>query len=109
MTAAGISCPETEKVPFLNLGPSHASLKEALLRDFAELIDSGHFANGPAVVDFERAFASYCGTSNCVGVASGLDGLRLALLAAGLQPGNEVVLPAYTFVATFEAVTQAGG
>jgi dTDP-4-amino-4,6-dideoxygalactose transaminase len=95
-------------VPFLDLGPSHAALKDALLVEFGELIDSGVFANGPAVADFERAFADYCGARECVGVANGLDGLRLSLLAAGVGRGDEVIVPAMTFVATFEAVSQAG-
>jgi dTDP-4-amino-4,6-dideoxygalactose transaminase len=58
---------------------------------------------------FEDAFARYCGSAECVGVASGLDALRLALIAAGIEPGDEVIVPANTFIATFEAVTQAGG
>jgi len=95
-------------VPFLDLGPSHAPLKERLLDQIAELFDSGAFINGPPVADFEHAFAEYCGTGECVGVASGLDALRLALVA-GLERGESVVVPAATFVATLEAVTQAGG
>ena len=67
------------------------------------------FTNGPDVVRFERAFADYCGIDYCVGVSSGLDALRLGLLSMGLTAGDEVVVPAATFVATLEAVTQAGG
>jgi dTDP-4-amino-4,6-dideoxygalactose transaminase len=61
------------------------------------------------VREFERSFAAYCGRHYCVGVANGTDALRLALLAAGISPGDEVIVPANTFIATFEAVTQAGG
>jgi dTDP-4-amino-4,6-dideoxygalactose transaminase len=100
--------PRTE-IPFFDLAPTHAGLKEALLRDFAELIDSGAFTNGPAVGEFERAFARRCGVRFCVGMSNGLDALRIALLSAGIEPGDEVVVPALTFAATFEAVTQAGG
>jgi dTDP-4-amino-4,6-dideoxygalactose transaminase len=96
-------------VPFLDLAPSHAPLKDAILADIAALVDAGAFTNGPAVASFERDFAEYCGVAQCVGVASGLDALRLALLALGLERGDEVIVPANTFVATFEAVTQAGG
>jgi dTDP-4-amino-4,6-dideoxygalactose transaminase len=96
-------------VPFLDLAPMHARIKEGLLRDVGELLDTGAFTNGPAVAEFERAFADYCGAGHCVGVGSGLDALRLGLLATGLEPGQEVVVPAATFVATLEAVTQAGG
>jgi dTDP-4-amino-4,6-dideoxygalactose transaminase len=97
------------RVPFLDLGPSHAGLSDALLDDFAELIESGGFTNGPAVAEFEQAFAAYCGSAHCVGTASGLDALRLALIVLELEPGDEVIVPASTFVATLEAVTQAGG
>ena len=97
------------EVPFLDLGRTHAPLKERLLERFGELIDSNAFLNGPEVDEFEQAFARYCGTRHCVAVASGLDALRLGLLAAGIEPGDGVVVPANTFVATLEAVTQAGG
>jgi dTDP-4-amino-4,6-dideoxygalactose transaminase len=96
-------------VPFLDLDPVHAGLKTDLLAEIAELIDSGAFTNGPAVGEFEDAFAAYCGTARCVGVASGLDAIRLGLAAGGLERGDEVVVPANSFVATAEAVTQAGG
>jgi dTDP-4-amino-4,6-dideoxygalactose transaminase len=99
----------TESVPLVDLGPSHAGLKAAVLAEIADLIDSGSFTNGPHVAEFENAFAAYCGTEYCVGVASGLDALRLSLIAARLEPGDEVIVPALTFAATFEAVTQAGG
>ena len=96
-------------VPFLDLGAIHRGLKPQLLAGISKLIDEGAFTNGPPVAAFERAFADYCGTRLCVGVASGLDALRLSLVAAGIENGDEVVVPAHTFVATFEAVTQAGG
>lgn len=95
-------------VPFLDLRPMHAPLEEAIVADLRAVIESGAFVNGPQVAAFEHRFAEYCGTELCVGVASGLDALRLALLAAELEPGGEVVVPANTFVATLEAVTQAG-
>jgi dTDP-3-amino-3,4,6-trideoxy-alpha-D-glucose transaminase len=96
-------------VPFLDLQLSHAPLKDGLLDEISNLIDSNAFINGPQVAEFEEAFAAYCKTSICVGVASGLDALRLALIAGGIEPGDEVIVPANTFVATLEAVTQAGG
>src|SRR5438132_8051819 len=96
-------------VLFLDLRPSHAPLKELLIEDLARVVDAGTFLNGPEVSKFETAFAAYCGTATCAGVASGLDALRLALIAAGIQKGDEVVVPATTVVATFEAVAQAGG
>ena len=96
-------------VPFLDLGAVHRGLKAGILDDVAALLDSGAFTNGPAVREFEEAFAAYCGRRECVGVANGTDALRLALLAAGLAPGDEVIVPANTFIATFEAISQAGG
>jgi len=96
-------------VPFVDLGLSNQPIRAELLEAVAALVDSGAFVNGPPVAAFEQAFATYCRTADCVGLASGLDALRLALLAAGIQPGDEVIVPAQTFVATLEAVTQAGG
>jgi dTDP-4-amino-4,6-dideoxygalactose transaminase len=97
------------RVPFLDLRPMHEPLKEAVLLEIAELLDTGAFTNGPSVERFEAAFAEYCGVDHCVGVANGLDGLRLGLQALGLEAGDEVIVPAGTFVATVESVTQAGG
>lgn len=94
-------------VPFLDLRPMHEPLKDAILRELAGVLDSGAFVNGPQVAAFEEAFARYCGSPHCVGLASGLDALRLALQALELDPGAEVIVPANTFVATLEAVTQA--
>ena len=96
-------------VPFLDLSHMHAPLKDELMREVGALLESGAFTNGPLVTSFETAFAAYCGVGHCVGVSSGLDALRLGLLASGLEPGDEVIVPAATFVATLEAVTQAGG
>jgi dTDP-4-amino-4,6-dideoxygalactose transaminase len=95
-------------VPFLDLGPIHQGLKDDLLADFSALIDTGAFVNGRQVEEFEGAFAAYCGADHCVGLSNGLDALRLALLAANAQPGDEVLVPAMTFAATIEAVLQAG-
>ena len=87
----------------------HRPLVPGMLDDIEQLLESGAFTNGPAVALFEEAFAAYCRVDHCVGVGSGLDALRLGLLATGIEPGAEVVVPAATFVATLEAVTQAGG
>jgi dTDP-4-amino-4,6-dideoxygalactose transaminase len=97
------------RVPFVDLGQAHAPIKQEILARISELIDRGDFTNGEGVTAFECAFARLCGTRHCVGLASGLDALRLGLVAAGLEPGDEVVVPANTFIATFEAITQAGG
>jgi dTDP-3-amino-3,4,6-trideoxy-alpha-D-glucose transaminase len=99
----------TARVPFLDLGAIHNDLKDDLLESFSALIDSGAFINGPQVAEFEDAFAAYVGTAEAIGLASGLDALRLGLIAMGLERGDEVIVPANTFVATLEGVTQAGG
>ena len=99
----------TQHVPFLDLAPLSSAVEDDLLTEFADLVGSGQFVNGPQVASFEEAFAEWCGVPHCVGTASGLDALRLGLVAVGLDPGDEVVLPAMTFVATAEAVAQAGG
>lgn len=97
------------ETPFIDLRAVHELIRTELLAEIAELVDSGRFSNGPQVGAFERAFADWCAAPHCVGTASGLDALRMGLVASGLEPGDEVVLPAMTFVATAEAVTQAGG
>jgi dTDP-4-amino-4,6-dideoxygalactose transaminase len=97
------------KVPFVDLTAVNEPIAGNLLRAIADLVDSGQFVNGPQIAAFEDAFAEWCGVRWCVGVASGLDALRLGLVAAGLDPGDEVVVPALTFIATAEAVTHAGG
>src|SRR6476659_9460143 len=78
----------TGGVPFLDLWPSHEALREPILAEIADLIEAGSFTGGRKVAAFEEAYAAYCGTLHCVGVASGLDALRLSLLAAGLTPGD---------------------
>lgn len=99
----------TVEVPFLDLRVSHAPLTRAILEGIADVIDRSAFVNGPEVSAFERAWADFCGAGACIGLASGLDALRLGLIACEIAPGDEVIVPANTFVATFEAVSQAGG
>ena len=96
------------EVPFLDLRPMHDPIADDVLAEVSEVVHAGTFVNGPQVQAFEDAFGEYCGRAHCVGMSNGLDALRLALIAARLDPGSEVIVPASTFVATFEAVTQAG-
>ncbi len=100
---------EETAVPFIDLRPANLPLRDELLADIAGLLERGNFVHGPEIAAFEAAFAGFCGTDHCVGTSSGLDALRLGLIAAGIEPGDEVIVPANTFVATFEAVVQAGG
>jgi dTDP-4-amino-4,6-dideoxygalactose transaminase len=102
------SAATARRVPFLDLAPVHQPLKAAVLEEFDQLLDSNAFINGPQVAEFEERWAAYCAKDHCVGTASGLDALRLALIAAGVGPGDEVIVPAHTFAASFEAVSQAG-
>src|SRR5689334_9388559 len=95
-------------LPLVDLSHVNAVVEQDVLADVAEIVATGAFTNGPHVGRFEEAFAAYLGATGCVGVASGLDALRLGLIASGVGPGDEVVVPALTFIATFEAVSQAG-
>jgi dTDP-4-amino-4,6-dideoxygalactose transaminase len=97
------------RVPFVDLGAVNSVVRSEILAELGLTIDRGDFTNGDAVQEFESRFAEFCGRRHCVGVASGLDALRLSLLASGLEPGAGVIVPASTFAATFEAVLQAGG
>jgi dTDP-4-amino-4,6-dideoxygalactose transaminase len=96
------------RVPFLDLARIHAPLSDVLAGEFEALMRSSAFVNGEAVRAFEAEFAAYCGASAAVGVASGLDALRLALAALDIGLGDEVIVPSMTFVATWEAVSQVG-
>ena len=93
-------------VPFLDLWRIHEPFAQTLGAEFSSLIERGSFVNGAEVAAFESAYAAYCELPHCVGVSNGLDGLRLALLAAGIGPGQEVIVPANTFAATIEAVSR---
>lgn len=99
---------EAVEVPFLDLRGSFEAIRDDVLADLSRSLSSGAFTNGPAVREFEEAFAAYCEVADCVGLASGLDALRLALQALDVGPGDEVLVPAMTFIATWEAVSQLG-
>jgi dTDP-3-amino-3,4,6-trideoxy-alpha-D-glucose transaminase len=98
----------TTRVPFVDLRAGHEELKPELERAVARVLDSGLYLLGPELEEFEREFAAYCGTRHCVGVGSGLSAIELALRAAGIGPGDEVIVPAYTWVATWLAVSMTG-
>jgi dTDP-4-amino-4,6-dideoxygalactose transaminase len=97
-----------ERIPFLDLARTHAPLADGFAEELEALLESSAFVNGEQVRTFEAEFAAYCGTRAAVGVASGLDALRLALAACDVGAGGEVIVPAMTFVATWEAVSQVG-
>jgi dTDP-4-amino-4,6-dideoxygalactose transaminase len=95
-------------VPFLDLVTLHLGLEEELAAVFRNAVRTAGFIGGPAVEEFEREFARFCDTKYCVGVGSGTDALRLALIAAGVRPGNSVITVPNTFIATTEAISQVG-
>ena len=104
-----VPVPQTDgRIPFLDLARTHAPLADVFAGEFEALLESSAFVNGEQVGTFEVEFAGYCGTRTAVGVASGLDALRLALAASDIEAGGEVIVPAMTFVATWEAVSQVG-
>ncbi len=98
----------TDPVPFLDLRAAHLELGGDLERAVMRVLESGRYLLGPELEAFEHEFAGYCGTRHCVGVASGLSAIELALRAAGIGPGDEVIVPAYTWVATWLAVSRTG-
>jgi len=95
-------------VPFVALDRLHRTIAPELTAAFERVLASSAFVLGEEVAAFEHEWATYCGTRHCVGVASGTAALSIALSAAGVGPGDEVVVPAHTFVATALAVVQAG-
>ena len=97
-----------ERIPFVDLAAQHTALGHELERALARVLERADFILGEEVECFEREFAKYCGTRHAVGVASGTDALHLALVAAGVGPGDEVVTCAHTFIATAFAVMACG-
>ena len=95
-------------VPFLDLKSQYANLREELLPEILRCLDQAVYIDGEAVREFENSFAAYCETPCCVGLASGTAALHLALLALEIGPGDEVIVPANTFIATAAAVAMAG-
>src|SRR5687768_5074681 len=97
-----------EPIPFLDLVTPHRELEEELVGVFRQALRSAAFIGGEQVDAFEREFAAYCGVQHCVGVANGTDAVRFALMACGVGRGDAVVTVAHTFIATVEAISQAG-
>lgn len=95
-------------VPFLDLRAAYLELKDDLDDAMARVLDSGWYLLGAELEAFETEWAAYVGVRHCVGVANGLDALVLSLLALGVGPGDEVIVPSNTYIATWLAVTQLG-
>ena len=93
------------KVPFVDLKSQYLSIKEEIDRAIQEVIDNAEFVGGQNVKIFEGAFARYTGASHAVGCANGTDAIEIALKSMGIQPGDEVIVPACTWISTAEAVS----
>jgi dTDP-4-amino-4,6-dideoxygalactose transaminase len=99
---------DSNRIPFLDLVTPHRELKDELTAVFEHALETAGFIGGPMVEDFERTFARYCDTQHCVGVGSGTDALRFALMAGGVGPDDAVITVPNTFIATAEAISQCG-
>jgi dTDP-4-amino-4,6-dideoxygalactose transaminase len=99
---------QNEKIPFLDLVTLHTELEAELTPVFQRVIRTAGFIGGPMVEEFEKDFAQFCDAKFCVGLASGTDAVLFALLAAGVQNGDVVITVPHTFIATTEAISQAG-
>jgi dTDP-4-amino-4,6-dideoxygalactose transaminase len=95
-------------IPFVDLRAQYRSIKGEVQTALDEVLENAAFVLGPAVAKFEEKFAAYCGTTHCVAVNSGTSALHLAMLAAGVKPGDEVIAPAMTFIATVSAIDYIG-
>jgi len=95
-------------IEYENLGRVNKPFVSEYRKRFDEILQSGWYILGKNVTDFEKEFADYCGTSSCVGVASGLDALILSLRSLDLSPGGEVIIPSNTYIATILAVVHCG-
>lgn len=98
----------SNSIPFLDLVSPHVEMEQELTAIFHQVLHTAGFIGGPMVEGFEKAFAAFCGTSHSVAISSGTDALRFAIMACGVQPGDVVVTVPHTFIATTEAISQAG-
>jgi dTDP-4-amino-4,6-dideoxygalactose transaminase len=99
---------QNNKIPFVDLVTPHRELQDELVDVFKAALNTAAFIGGPMVEGFEREFAQYCDAKHCAGISSGTDALRFALSAAGVNPGDIVLTVPLTFIATGEAISQAG-
>jgi dTDP-4-amino-4,6-dideoxygalactose transaminase len=97
-----------DRVPFLDLGEAYREVQAELDAAVSRVLASGWYILGPEVAAFEEEFAAYCGATSCIGVGNGLDALTLALRAMDVGPGDEVIVPSNTYIATWLAVSHCG-
>jgi dTDP-4-amino-4,6-dideoxygalactose transaminase len=98
----------SNSIPFLDLVSPHLELEQELTGVFRRALHTAGFIGGPMVDDFEEAFAAFCSTNFSIAVSSGTDALRFAIMTCGVQPGDVVLTVPHTFIATTEAISQAG-
>lgn len=96
------------RVPFLDLQYIYRELADEFDRAYRRVMKSGWYVNGEELENFEQEFSAYCGARHCVGVGNGLDALQLILKALGVAEGDEVIVPAHTFIATWLSVSNVG-
>jgi dTDP-4-amino-4,6-dideoxygalactose transaminase len=103
-----VSISNGNSIPFLDLVTPHVELERELTAVFHQTLTTAGFIGGPMVEEFEKAFATFCDTKCSVAVSSGTDALRFAIMVCGVKPGDVVVTVPHTFIATTEAISQAG-
>lgn len=96
------------KIPFVDFAPMHKEIESEIISDFVDTFQKNWFIQGRKCEEFERNFAAYCGAGHAVGVGNGLDALVMIIKAMGIGQGDEVIVPAHTFIATALAVSYAG-
>jgi len=96
------------EVPFYNLDPQNEQIREAVQQALMNVFDAGWYVLGDKVAQFEQEYASYIGVKHCIGVGNGLDALKISLKALGIGKGDEVLVPANTYIATLLAVSDTG-
>lgn len=99
---------EKMKIPYLNLKSIHEPLQKEFDQVYSNVMDSQWFIHGKYCREFEKDYADYCGAKHCIGVGNGLDAIRIILQAMEIGMGDEVIVPANTFIATVLAVTYVG-
>ncbi|RYZ77819.1 MAG: DegT/DnrJ/EryC1/StrS family aminotransferase [Proteobacteria bacterium] len=99
---------DSKVVPFLDVKATYLELQRSIDDAYRRVMDSGYYILGPEVEKFETEFANSCGATSCLGISNGLDALHLILKAYGIGPGDEVIVPSNTFIATWLAVSFCG-
>ena len=98
----------SDGIPFLDLAGQHSEVANELDEVWAKVTSTNGFIGGPYVAAFEAEYAEFCQVVECIGVANGTDAISLILRGLGIGPGDEVIVPANTFVATVEAIVEVG-